>query len=424
MPSAKRMISASRRSSGSFCTPSRMRLQLLAPLDERLGVVWRADDRRVLDRGLRLARAVAVEVRREVVGDPDEPRAQRAAVGLALRALEVPVGLQEGLLGQVLRVVVIAHAVVRVRVHVAQVLRGRGRRTPRRAAPWFSPWWPRMERLLPFGQAARAFRAFAPGAVMAADQRLRLDPPRDQFGETADRGGAGGPRRAARPRAAGTASTASAVWPRIGVTSAPGTPAASSSPARRLRPSAATHGGDEVARPGQPGERLGPRAAAARQPLDLREHLAGGGAGDVRARRGRRRPRPAPRRSWRSRPARRPSRRSCSARRSRRRRATSASRRAKAPSTEATTSEAPCCERVAGVGRAADAADRLGGAPARRRTRSGACPAAARGPWPRPGRWRARARAAPCSASAAGRSRAGTARQTRSAPARSSSAAA
>ena len=41
--------------------------------------------------------------------------------GLAPRALEVPVGLKERLLGQVLGVVVVAHPVVRVRVDVAQV---------------------------------------------------------------------------------------------------------------------------------------------------------------------------------------------------------------------------------------------------------------------------------------------------------------
>ena len=46
---------------------------------------------------------------------------QRPAVGLAQRALEVPVGLQEGLLGEVLGVVVVADPVVAVGVDVAQV---------------------------------------------------------------------------------------------------------------------------------------------------------------------------------------------------------------------------------------------------------------------------------------------------------------
>ena len=44
------------------------------------------------------------------------------AVGLALRALEVPVSLDERLGGEVLGVVMIAGAVVRVVVDVAQVL--------------------------------------------------------------------------------------------------------------------------------------------------------------------------------------------------------------------------------------------------------------------------------------------------------------
>jgi hypothetical protein len=55
------------------------------------------------------------------VGDPDEPRPQRAPLRLALCPLEVTVGLQERLLGEVLGVVVVADPVVRVRVDVAQV---------------------------------------------------------------------------------------------------------------------------------------------------------------------------------------------------------------------------------------------------------------------------------------------------------------
>ena len=53
--------------------------------------------------------------------DADQPRAQRPAVGLAQRPLEVAVGLQEGLLGQVLGVVMVADPVVGVGVDVAQV---------------------------------------------------------------------------------------------------------------------------------------------------------------------------------------------------------------------------------------------------------------------------------------------------------------
>ena len=45
------------------------------------------------------------------------------------------------------------------------------------------------------------------------------------------------------------------------------------------------HGGDEVAGAGQPGERLGRGALVAGERVDLGEHLAGGGAGGVRARR-------------------------------------------------------------------------------------------------------------------------------------------
>ncbi len=74
-----------------------------------------------LDVRLWTARAVAIEVGREVVGDADEPRAHRPPVGLAPRSLEVPVGLKERLLGQILGVVVVAHPVVRVRVDVAKV---------------------------------------------------------------------------------------------------------------------------------------------------------------------------------------------------------------------------------------------------------------------------------------------------------------
>jgi hypothetical protein len=95
--------------------------QLLAALRQRFGGVNVRDDPGVLDRGLRPARAVAVEVGGQVVGDADEPRAQRAAVGLAQGALEVPVGLEEGLLREVLGVVVVADPVVGVGVDVAEV---------------------------------------------------------------------------------------------------------------------------------------------------------------------------------------------------------------------------------------------------------------------------------------------------------------
>ena len=115
------MISASRRSSGSRRTPSSTRLELVAPLDELLGGVGSGERGRLVDRPGGLARAVAVEVGSEVVGDPDQPGPQRPPVGFALGALEVTVGLKEGLLGQILGVVVVADAVVGVAVDVAQM---------------------------------------------------------------------------------------------------------------------------------------------------------------------------------------------------------------------------------------------------------------------------------------------------------------
>src|SRR4051794_11459277 len=96
-------------------------LQLLAALHAVGRVVRRGDHRGVLELRLRPARAVAVVVRREVVRDPDQPWAQRPAVRLALRPVEVAVGLEERLLRQVLGVVVVAGAVVAVAVDVAQV---------------------------------------------------------------------------------------------------------------------------------------------------------------------------------------------------------------------------------------------------------------------------------------------------------------
>ena len=102
----------------------------------RSSVVCRRDEHaRVVDRRLRLARPVAVVVRRQVVRDADQPRPQRPAVGLLLRALEVPVGLQERLLREVLGVVVVAHPVVRVRVDVAQMRLVERRRRRRPAGP-------------------------------------------------------------------------------------------------------------------------------------------------------------------------------------------------------------------------------------------------------------------------------------------------
>ena len=65
------------------------------------------------------------------------------------------------------------------------------------------------------------------------------------------------------------------------------------------------HGGDQVAGAGQPGERLGPAALGPRERVDLGEHLAGGGAGDVGPGGGGGGGGQRRRRSWRSRRARR-----------------------------------------------------------------------------------------------------------------------
>src|SRR5437763_1999171 len=96
-------------------------LDLLALLHDLLGAERRRDDRGVLQVRLRAARAVAVVVRREVVGDADQPGPQRASVRLRARPCEVAVGLKERLLRQVLGVVVVADPVVAVAVHVAEV---------------------------------------------------------------------------------------------------------------------------------------------------------------------------------------------------------------------------------------------------------------------------------------------------------------
>ena len=112
MPSEKRMISASRRSSGS-------RSSRPSPRASPPGPRRRARSRAGVDGGSTLSsaavrppRAVAVVVGGEVVRDPDQPGAQRPAVRFPPRPLEVAVGLEEGLLGEVLGVVVVADPVV------------------------------------------------------------------------------------------------------------------------------------------------------------------------------------------------------------------------------------------------------------------------------------------------------------------------
>src|SRR3954453_8925735 len=95
--------------------------QFLPALDELTRLVLLGDGAGVVDVGLRAARAVAEVVGREVVDDADEPWPEWAAVRLAQRALEVAIGLQERLLGEVLGVVVGGDAGVGVAVDVAQV---------------------------------------------------------------------------------------------------------------------------------------------------------------------------------------------------------------------------------------------------------------------------------------------------------------
>src|SRR5215210_831794 len=96
-------------------------LHLLALLHELLGSVRLVQHARVVQLSDRTARTVAIEVRGQVVRDADQPGPERPPVRLALCAIEVPVGLKKGLLGQVLGVVVVAHPVVRVGVDVAQM---------------------------------------------------------------------------------------------------------------------------------------------------------------------------------------------------------------------------------------------------------------------------------------------------------------
>src|SRR5215207_7611175 len=94
-------------------------LHLFPSLHELLGVERLGQDARVVQLRRRAPGAVAVEVGGEVVGDTDQPGPQRPAVRLPLSSIEVAVGLKKGLLGEVLRVVVVAHPVVGVGVDVA-----------------------------------------------------------------------------------------------------------------------------------------------------------------------------------------------------------------------------------------------------------------------------------------------------------------
>src|SRR5215211_7870321 len=73
--------------------------QILAALDDLLGAMGVRRWLHRVERRLLAPGAISVVVRGEVVGDPDQPRAQGPAARFSLRALEVPVRLQKGLLG-------------------------------------------------------------------------------------------------------------------------------------------------------------------------------------------------------------------------------------------------------------------------------------------------------------------------------------
>ena len=181
------------------------------------------------------------------MGDPDQPRPQRPAVGLAPRAVEVAVGLQEGLLGQVLGVVVVARPGSRRR---SRRRAGGPGRSPRRRGPAPpSPPGP-----------GRAGSTFSSGRSPAKPSPAPCGAPRIMPPASRARPGAGRrpiPRRRSRPRSAppgpqrlgrdrrrrrpsaassGTVSSPSEAWPISAGISSAGVPAPSSSPARRLRP--------------------------------------------------------------------------------------------------------------------------------------------------------------------------------------------
>ena len=224
----------------------------------------------------------------------------------SLRAREVPVRLQERLLGQVLGVVMVAHPVVRVRVDVLQVrlvergevgvelglVRGCGHAASDTTSAL------RGSRL-PLGLGG--LRARSATAVQRSGSTLALDDPGQPVERPARR------RRPACRRAAssGTAATASAVWPSAAPMSAAGMPCGEQLAGAAVARALGEHGRDEVAGAGEAGERARLGAVAAREGVDLGEDLAGGGARGVRAGGGWRRRRRARRRSWRSRRARR-----------------------------------------------------------------------------------------------------------------------
>ena len=223
------------------------------------------------------------------MGDPDQPRPQRPAVGLAPGPVEVPVGLQEGLLGEVLGVVVVADPVVGVGVDVAQVgpvevLEGavqlrlrRRRQLGRLDVLLWAAHRPSLD-----GRQPRSGRPPAPARPGAG---RRPSPRRRSRRGSAPRGPRAPRRR--RPAAAtasassGTVSRPSEAWPISAGISSAGVPVPSSSPARRLRPVGRHHRRGQVADPGQPGEGLELGAVRDRVVDALAPDLGGGDPGGV-----------------------------------------------------------------------------------------------------------------------------------------------
>ena len=95
--------------------------------------------------------------------------------------------------------------------------------------------------------------------------------------------GASTPARPSARASRGTDSSASTAWPIRAGMSAAGTPWASSSPARRLRLWGASAVATRSPVPGQPDQRLRPRALHLGEAPDLGEDVPGGGAGGVEA---------------------------------------------------------------------------------------------------------------------------------------------
>ena len=232
--------------------------------------------------------------------------------GLALRALEVAVGLEEGLLGEVLGVVVVADPVVGVAVDVAQ-MRAVELGEVAVESLLVGDFAPPHRSLLPRA-AARLRRRAPPGAARVRTLSSHCSArcvAVERRGAGRRSTGASMPSRSNAAPSSGTVSSASAVRP-----SAPrfsGGHAARRAARRRggcgCRRRAPWRRGRRR-RPGRRRSRCG-RRCATRQLVDLREDAPGGGAGGVHAaRRGGGRG-AARRRSWRTRPARRRSRRRC-----------------------------------------------------------------------------------------------------------------